>query len=284
MGSLYDAVCDPTNLARAIDRFVRAGGFWCKGMPMPAFQRRPVEPTLRLADELRQGRYRPEPPARFTLVQGDGRLRELCCYPVRDRVVQRAVLQVIQPLCERHFLDASFGFRPGRGVAAAHARASAWLSMGFVCVVKTDVQRAFDGIRHGPLVRRLVDWVGDARLVDLVRLCVGIARRHRAQDCGIPQGASLSPLLCNVALHGLDLCMRSARQPLVRYADDMLLLARSQNALDDALSRSVGWLRTQGLQLNANKTRRLVWPRCPVEFLGALLPVPPLAITEKRAC
>ena len=136
---VFDAICSPSNLALAFRRYEKSSGLWAPGCLMADLRANRIEAMLQLADDLRSGRYTPHPPVTFEMQKGDGSRRPICVFTVRDRVVQRAALLVVQQITERHFMPSSFGFRPGGGVRRALAAATQWVSAGYGYAVDTDL-------------------------------------------------------------------------------------------------------------------------------------------------
>jgi RNA-directed DNA polymerase len=199
----------------------------------------------RLADDLYHNRYRPQPPRWVDLPKPGkpGATRRIGILNMRDRIVQAALKQLLEPVLEPAFLPDSFGFRPGRSVAGALAAAARLLSGGprtsapFAYAVPLDVADCFPTIDHALLLAELARHVGDADVLRLVEACAlaggtAAGRLWWQRTRGIVQGSALSPLLCNLALHSLDVAVaRLGRETqdgvrCLRYADDMLLLSR----------------------------------------------------------
>jgi RNA-directed DNA polymerase len=195
-----------------------------------------------LAEDLFQRSYRPQPPRWFDVPKPGQpeRTRRLGVLNVRDRVVQAALKQLLEPILEPLFLPTSFGFRPGRSVPGALAHAVATLAGApFGWAAHLDVADCFDTVDHGLLREQLRGILGDEALLGLLDavLAAGGTRTGRLwwqRTCGLVQGSALSPLLCNLALHPLDLALRELAADtqdglcLLRYADDLLLLARDE--------------------------------------------------------
>jgi group II intron reverse transcriptase/maturase len=247
----------------------------------------------RLADELAHGRYRPQAPRVVEIPKPNrpGEGRRLGVLTVRDRVVQTALKQVLEPVLEPRFCTDSFGFRPGRSVAAALDTAVRLLgnfdgtAAAFTFALPIDVADCFDTIDHGLLRAGLAARVGDPavlRLTDDVLAVNGttVGRLWWRRSIGLVQGGALSPLLCNLALHPLDLELaRLDRETagavrLLRYADDLLLLAR-----DAASARSGASAVRQALARLRQAPRAVPSPRPAAEgidWLGVRLRPRPL--------
>ena len=228
-----------------------------------------------LEAELRAGAYRPLPARRvFIPKPGSDERRPLSIPSVRDRIVQAAVKIVLEPVFEADFLPCSFGFRPKR---AAHDGLQVLLDESFrgnQWVVETDVADCFGSIPHAGLMSSVEERISDRRLLALLRvfLRAGVMEQGSVARpvTGTPQGGVVSPLLANVYLHRLDRAWRGAYGTLVRYADDALVMCRSQGQADAALARLTALLADLGLEPKAAKTRivHLTVGAEGVEFLG----------------
>ena len=228
-----------------------------------------------LEAELRAGTYRPLPARRvFIPKPGSNEQRPLSIPSVRDRVVQAAVKIVLEPVFEADFLPCSFGFRPKR---AAHDGLQVLLDESFrgnQWVVETDVADCFGSIPHAGLMSAVEERISDRRLLALLRavLRAGVMEQGSVARpvTDTPQGGVVSPLLANVYLHRLDRAWRGAYGTLVRYADDALVMCRSQGQSDAALARLIALLADLGLEPKAAKTRivHLTVGGEGVDFLG----------------
>ena len=281
MKQVFEAICAAGNLASAYLRFAQVRGMWGRGTPMTAMRRNPVKEMLDVAEAIRTGRYQPELPVKINIQKADGTQRQIAVFCVRDRVVQRALLQVGQQITERVFLPSSYGFRPRRGVRHAINAAAGWVRAGYGHAVDADIRMCFDNIPRRALMRRVGGLFADERAARLVAKCIG-AQGDCRDEKGLAQGSCLSPWLCNLYLHSFDASMHSAQVPLVRYADDFVLFARSRDLAEAALARARGWMDRNGLELHPGKTR-LLDPCDSARFLGANLVRPMLLLASEAA-
>jgi RNA-directed DNA polymerase len=214
----------------------------------------------RLSEHLREGEYRPQAIRRKWISKpGSSEKRPLGIPTVRDRVVQAAMRNVLEPIFERDFAEHSYGFRPGKGTKAALRQVWKLLSGGAVWVVDADIRSYYDTIPHRGLMEKIEAKISDGRVLDLIRAFLTQEVLESAQSWspeeGTPQGAVLSPLLSNIYLDPLDHQMEALGYAMVRYADDFVILCRSEGEARRALSEVEGWMAQAGLQLHPVKTR-----------------------------
>jgi RNA-directed DNA polymerase len=214
----------------------------------------------RLQTQLREGSYQPQAIRRKWIPKpGSSEKRPLGIPTVRDRVVQAALVMVLEPIFERKFAEQSYGFRPNRGCKDALRRVDQLLKRGYHWVVDADLKSYFDTIPHRPLRERVEEEVADGRVLELIesylkQQILETAKRWTPEG-GTPQGAVLSPLLSNLYLNPLDHLMAQQEIEMVRYADDFVLLCRSQKEAEAALQQIREWTGPAGLILHPVKTR-----------------------------
>jgi RNA-directed DNA polymerase len=227
----------------------------------------------KLKAALHGGTYEPQAIRRVYLPKpGSNEQRPLGIPTVRDRVVQAAVRHVVEPIFEKDFAAHSYGFRPGRGCKDALRRVDALLKAGFTHVVDADLKSYFDTIPHGRLLSRLRERIADGRVLQLIEsfLTAGImdGLKEWEPEAGAPQGAVLSPLLSNIYLNPLDHQMAAQGHEMVRYADDFVILCRSQAEAEQALATIRQWCEAEGLTLHPTKTRIVDVRTAGFDFLG----------------
>ena len=258
---LFDKVFAERNLLAACQQVIRK-----KGAPgvdhvtTDEFSRQIPENLWQLSDALQAGTYRPQAIRRVHIPKpGTSETRPLGIPTVRDRIVQAAIVNVIEPIFERDFAEQSYGFRPGRGCKDALRRVDELLKAGYVHVVDADLKGYFDSIPHDRLMARLQTKITDGSILSLIQsfLEAGIIDGMTTwqPESGAPQGAVLSPLLSNIYLDDLDHQMSQRGYAMVRYADDFVILCRTADEAERALDIVKQWTADQGLILHPTKTR-----------------------------
>lgn len=227
-----------------------------------------------LHEQVRQGTYQPQPVRRKWIDKpGSTEKRPLGIPAVRDRVVQTALRMVLEPIWEAQFAEHSYGFRPGRGCKDALRRVDELLKAGYTWVVDADLKGYFDSIPHELLMADVRQKVADGRVLTLLEAYLNAKIMDGLEEWeperGTPQGAVISPLLANLYLDGLDHAMAEAGYAMVRYADDFVILCRSQAEAEQALALVRQHVEARGLTLHPTKTRLVdASQRGGFDFLG----------------
>ncbi len=257
--ALLQAALTRENLRRAFKR-VRAnkGAAGVDGLDIDQTARHLTTAWPGIREALLRGTYRPSPVRRVTIPKPDGGERELGIPTVTDRLIQQALLQVLQPMLDPTFSEHSYGFRPGRSAHDAVLAAQAFVASGRRVVVDVDLEKFFDRVNHDILIDRLHKRLADAGVIRLIRAYLdsgimvdGVLQQR---DEGTPQGGPLSPLLANVLLDEVDKELERRGHAFVRYADDANVYVRSVRAGERVmvlLRRLYGRLR---LKINEGKS------------------------------
>ncbi len=232
-----------------------------------------TENILQLVQELRDKSYEPKPVLRVEIPKSDGGIRKLGIPSVRDRVVQQALLNILQPIFDPDFHPSSYGYRPGKSAHHAIAKASLFIRRyERQWVVDMDLARCFDTLDHNLIIKSLRRRITDGSILKLVRkfLESGVMTDEgwEASFVGSPQGGVISPLIANVYLDIFDQFMMSRGHRIVRYADDILILTGSKRAAENALKQATLFLEGK-LKLTVNqKKTHIVHSDNGVKFLG----------------
>jgi RNA-directed DNA polymerase len=259
--SLIDKVWSERTLELAWEKVEsNAGACGVDGITIGRFAKDSQSRLLAVKEQLKRNSYQPKPVKRVWIDKpGSAEKRPLGIPTVTDRVVQAAVRMVIEPIFENRFAKHSFGFRPGCGCKDALRRVEELLRAGNTHVVDVDVRGYFDAIPHDRLLALVREHVADGRVLGLIEgfLKQGVMEGEDWQEAneGTPQGGVISPLLANIYLNPLDWLMAGCGFEMVRYADDMVVLCRSQEEAMAALEKLGEWMAEAGLTLHPDKTR-----------------------------
>jgi len=271
---LNDKVFAERNLLASFQRVAKKkGAAGVDHETVKGFERRLAEAIPELSDALKSGRYTPQAIRRVHIPKpGTKETRPLGIPTVRDRVVQGAVVNVIEPIFERDFANQSYGFRPGRSCRDALRRVVELLGKSHVHVVDVDLKGYFDSIPHDRLMARVETKIADGPTLRLIESFLKADILEDAQQWtpeeGAPQGAVLSPLLSNIYLDPLDHLMAAYGFEMVRYADDFVVLCRTAEDAARALDMIKDWVSENGLTIHPTKTRIVDSRTIPFDFLG----------------
>jgi len=272
--NLLEEILDKQNLNRAYSQILSNKGArtpGVDGMTVPQLDAYVQKHWPKIEAQLRQGTYQPLPVKRVEIPKPGGGVRQLGIPSALDRLLQQAVLQVLQPIFDPTFSDHSYGFRPGRSAHQAVAQAQEYQQEGYRWVVDMDLEKFFDRVNHDRLMARLAERIDDKELLKLIRafLTSGVMENGlvQATEEGTPQGGPLSPLLSNIVLDELDQELMARGHRFVRYADDCNIYVRSRRAAERTLE-SVTRFVERKLRLKVNRAKSAVdrpWRR---KFLG----------------
>jgi RNA-directed DNA polymerase len=282
---LLGAVLTRENLQRALKR-VRAnkGAAGVDGLDIDQTALHLLTHWPIIREQLLSGTYRPSPVRRVAIPKPDGGQRELGIQTVTDRLIQQALLQVLQPILDPTFSEHSYGFRPGRRAHDAVLAAQSYVQSGRRVVVDVDLEKFFDRVNHDILIDRLHKRIGDPGVIRLIRAYLNsgimsdgvVQQRHQ----GAPQGGPLSPLLANVLLDEVDKELERRGHCFARYADDCNVYVHSRRAGE----RVMKLLRSlyAKLHLTVNETKSAVASVFGRKFLGYSLWVAPKGVIKRR--
>ena len=250
---LFRTASSSAKLATAWSRVRRnAGVAGGDGVSCREFERDAQGRLARLRRDLLAGEYAPGPVRRVAILKENGVPRPLAIPCVVDRVIQTSVALTLAQLAEPDMSEASFGYRPGLGVADAVARVVELRRDNRSWVLESDVARFFETVPHRPLLDLVASRFRDSRLTALIGSWLD---RSRDEECGILQGSPLSPLLANLYLDEVDRLLDGPEGRLVRYADDFVVLSRRKADAEAARDRAATLLGERGLELHPEKTR-----------------------------
>jgi RNA-directed DNA polymerase len=273
--SLIDKVYALPNLQQAWRQVAANGGApGSDGLTIERFAENADERLAQLAADLRAKTYRPQPVRRVFIPKSGGGQRPLGIPSIRDRIVQQALRQILEPIFEAKFSNRSHGFRPEKGCATALQVVDRAVKHGYQWVVDADLQAFFDTVDHPKLIAALNEAIADGSVLNLITrilkagVCLPETASVEPTELGTPQGGPLSPLLTNVYLHCFDERMVQAGYGLVRYADDLVIFAKSEGEATAALALARQVLEGElKLRLHPEKTR-VVSVAHGFEFLG----------------
>jgi RNA-directed DNA polymerase len=271
-GPSMEAILERENLKKALAQVKRnKGAPGIDGMTVEDLGPYLKEHWLTIRAQLLEGTYRPQPVRRVEIPKASGGLRLLGIPSVLDRLIQQAVMQVLQADWDGTFSEASFGFRPGRSAHQAVERAQAYIASGHAIVVDLDLEKFFDRVNHDILMGLVAKRVADKRLLKLIRafLNAGVMDGGLVSPTeeGVPQGGPLSPLLSNLMLDVLDKELEKRGHRFVRYADDCNIYVRSQRAGERVMAGIERFLEKR-LKLKVNKAKSAVAKPSARKLLG----------------
>lgn len=269
---VMERVCDPQNLTQALKRVkANKGAPGVDGMTVQQLAAYLKSHGPEIRERILRGEYRPQPVRRVEIPKPDGGVRKLGLPTVLDRLVQQALMQVLQDIWDPTFSSSSHGFRPGRSAHHAIAAAQGYIQSGHGWVVDLDLEKVFDRVNHDILMSRIARRIRDKRVLKLIRafLTAGVLENGLvgATDEGTPQGGPLSLILSNILLDDLDRELERRGLSFVRYADDCNVYVRSQKAGLRVMEGLKAFLITK-LKLKVNESKSAVAHPVQRKFLG----------------
>ena len=269
---LMEEICERENLKQALQQVqANKGSAGVDGMTVGGITDYLKQHWPAIREQLLSGTYEPKPVRRVEIPKPDGGVRKLGIPTVLDRLIQQAVMQVLQRRWDSTFSDHSYGFRPGRSARQAVAQAQQYIAAGYSWVVDLDLEKFFDRVNHDKLMGQVAKRVEDKRLLKLIRafLNAGVMENGLVSPSveGTPQGGPLSPLLSNLVLDELDRELERRGHRYLRYADDCNIYVRSERA-GQRVMKSITLFITQKLRLKVNETKSAVARPQERKFLG----------------
>jgi RNA-directed DNA polymerase len=269
---LMEEVCERENCLQAYKRVKsNKGSPGIDGMTVEQLPGYLKEHWPAIREQLLSGTYKPQPVRRVEIPKPDGGVRQLGIPTVLDRMVQQAIMQVLQSRWDGEFSEHSHGFRPGRSAHQAVAKAQRYIAEGRRWVVDLDLEKFFDRVNHDKLMAVVAHRVADKRMLRLIRafLKAGVMENGLVGpvDEGMPQGGPLSPLLSNLVLDELDRELERRKHCFVRYADDCNIYVRSRRA-GERVKQNITRFITRRLKLKVNEQKSAVARPVERKFLG----------------
>ena len=257
---LLERVLDRDNLNKAYKRVkANKGASGVDGMTVDEALPWLKENGSELLEKIRNGKYKPSPVRRVEIPKDNGSKRQLGIPTVIDRIIQQAIAQVLIPIYEPKFSEGSYGYRPNRSAKDAIVKVKEYAEQGYRYAVCLDLSKYFDTINHELLMNMLREDIKDKMLIELIKryLKSGVMENGIvvATREGSPQGGNLSPLLANIYLDKFDKEFEGRGVKVIRYADDILLLAKSIRAAERLLETSTRYLEKKlKLKVNTEKS------------------------------
>lgn len=287
MDILFQILCNEQTLRNAwllVKQKNSAGGI--DGMTVADFEKEAEKQIQELTRQLKTRSWNPEPYLRVEIPKKDSEKRKLGLLSVKDKIVQQAIKNLIEPYFEKIFLNNSYGYRPGKGHAQAIKRTmSEFRIKKNNWILQLDIDDYFDTIDHSLLFEKVQKLIQDEEVVRLIALCVkmGVVNKKLKWNeitCGVPQGAVLSPLLANLYLHSFDKFIAVRTDSYVRYADDFLIFCEKREQAEQMQKQATKFL-TEHLLLKLNDPV-ITDVKSGVEFLGIILKRTGITISKSK--
>ena len=258
---LLEKVLEAENLNKAYKKVCQnKGASGVDGITVEEVDKYIKENKETLLNQIRKRKYKPQPVRRVQIPKENGKKRDLGIPTVFDRIIQQAIVQVISPIFEEQFSENSYGFRPNRSCEMAVIKALEYMNDGYEWIVDIDLEKFFDTVDQDRLITIIGRTIKDGDIVSLIRkyLSAGVMEKGvvKATDRGTPQGGNLSPLLSNIMLNELDKELEARGLNFVRYADDCIILVKSEKAANRVLNSITKYIEKKlGLKVNAEKSK-----------------------------
>ena len=259
--SLLDEVLSKNNIEQAYKRvYQNKGANGVDGVTVYELRDYLDKHFEEIKEKIKTRKYKPSPVRRVYIPKDNGDKRGLGIPTVVDRVIQQAIVQILTPIYEKQFSETSYGFRPKRSCEMAVTKALEYFNDGYDWIVDIDLEKFFDNVCHDKLISLILKTVKDGDLVSLIRkyLVAGVMENGIVQETkkGTPQGGNLSPLLSNIMLNELDKELERRGLRFIRYADDCLIMVRSEKAANRVMESIIRYIEKKlGLRVNATKSK-----------------------------
>lgn len=271
--SLIDKIYNPKTLEKAWQSVMKnKGAAGIDDITIKKFTQNKDKYLKEINRDLRKCEYKPSAIRRVNIPKGDGKTRPLGIPTIKDRIVQSAIKMAIEPIWEKEFIPTSYGFRPGKNAHEAIKEVSKYLEEGYMWVIDADIKGYFDNISHERLIKKVKDKIADGRVLNIIEKFLKARIIEDIKEWtpikGTPQGGVLSPLLANIYLHSLDLLINSQDSKIIRYADDFVILCRSEEQAKQVKRIIEIWMMENELELQPDKTKICMYNNDSFEFLG----------------
>ena len=269
---LLEAIVEDANIEKAIQRVVNnKGSGGVDKMQVAEVRTHFAQNWSYLKGLIMKGRYSPSAVKRVEIPKENGKKRKLGIPTVTDRVIQQAMVQVLTPIFEPTFSESSYGFRLNRNAHQAVKKVVEYANEGYRYTIDLDLEKYFDTVNHSRLIQILSNTVKDGRVISLIHkyLNAGVVVKHKFEDTtmGVPQGGPLSPLLSNIYLNEFDKEMERRGNHFVRYADDCVLLFKSERSALRVKESVTNYLENK-LYVKVNQEKTTVAYITKIKFLG----------------
>ena len=270
--TIIEDILSKDNLNRAYQQVIKnKGAAGVDGMECEGLLSHLRANGTQLRESVRNQSYKPMPVKRVEIPKEDGSKRKLGIPTVKDRMIQQAISQVLGPIYERKFHANSYGFRPGKSAQQAVLKAVEYMNEGYNWVVDLDLEKFFDTVNHDKLISILNKEIKDGKVLSLIRKFlvsgVMVGEQMEETEIGTPQGGNLSPLLANIILNELDWELEKRKLKFVRYADDCIILVRSQKAANRVMESITRYIESK-LILKVNRKKSKIGRPTEIKYLG----------------